>query len=118
MADVHSIEDVKAHVRTYLMVFGALLVLTVLTVAVAYLDLSIWPALIVALLIASVKGGLVAAYFMHLISEEKLIYWILGVTFAFLIAMLVLFISAYHDQDHTPIMGGMMDVIETEQSEQ
>ena len=46
-------------------VFVALLVLTVLTVAVTYVDLgklNIW----VALLIAVVKGGLVAMYFMHL----------------------------------------------------
>ena len=46
-------------------VFGALLVLTVVTVAVRYIDLgqaNIW----LALLIAVVKAGLVAMYFMHL----------------------------------------------------
>jgi cytochrome c oxidase subunit 4 len=46
-------------------VFGALIVLTVLTVAVTYVDLgklNIW----VALAIAAVKGVLVAEIFMHL----------------------------------------------------
>ncbi len=96
-----SVEYVKKHVRVYLIVFGALAVLTVVTVAVGYLQLPIWPALIIALIIASVKGGLVAGYFMHLISERKVIYWILAVTFVFLICMFILFISAYHDQSLT-----------------
>ncbi len=96
-----SIEDVKKHVRVYLTVFGALAVLTVVTVAVGYLRLPIWPALIIALIIATVKGGLVAGYFMHLISEKKVIYWILAVTFVFLLCMFILFVSAYHDQSLT-----------------
>ena len=113
MADTHSVEEVQKHVRTYLIVFGALLVLTVVTVAVAYIDLSIGPALALALFIASIKAGLVAAYFMHLIGEKKLIYWILVMTFVFLIAMFILFVSAYNDQDQIPVSGGMFDVVET-----
>jgi cytochrome c oxidase subunit 4 len=93
-----SMEDVKKHVRVYMTVFGALAVLTVVTVGVAYLHLPIWPALIIALIIATIKGGLVASYFMHLISEKKVIYWVLVVTFVFLICMFLLFISAHHDQ--------------------
>ena len=91
--------DIKKHIRVYLIVFGALAVLTVLTVAVAYLDLSVWPALIVALIIASVKGGLVAGYFMHLVSEKRVIYTVLILTAVGLVAMFALFIAAYHDQD-------------------
>ena len=96
-----SVEEVKKHVRVYLTVFGALAVLTVVTVGVGYLRLPIWPALITALIIATVNGGLVAGYFMHLISEKKVIYWILAGTFVFLICMFILFISAYHDQSLT-----------------
>lgn len=95
----HSIEEVKKHVRVYIMVFAALAVLTVVTVAVAYLDLSIWPALILALLIASVKGSLVGAYFMHLAGEKKIILATLLLTAAFFIAMVVIFVAAYHGQD-------------------
>lgn len=98
MSGTSNVEDVQKHVRVYMMVFGALAVLTIVTVAVAYLDLSIIPALIVALTIATVKASLVAAYFMHLISEKKLIFSFLVLTFVFLLAMFILFISSYHDQ--------------------
>lgn len=96
------VEDVKKHVRVYIAVFGALAVLTVVTVAVAYLDLPIVLALIVALLIATVKGGLVAGYFMHLLSEKKLISSLVVLTLGLLVAMFFLFTVAYFDQDGLP----------------
>ena len=98
MSDTHPIEEVKKHVRVYMAVFGALAALTVVTVIVGYLDLPIAPALAIGLTIAVVKGGLVAAYFMHLISEKKVIYGFLTLTVVFFLSMVVLFISAFHDQ--------------------
>jgi caa(3)-type oxidase subunit IV len=47
-------------------------------------------AVSVAVLIALVKGSLVAGYFMHLISEKKLIYAVLAVTVVFFAALLAL----------------------------
>jgi caa(3)-type oxidase subunit IV len=44
----------------------------------------------VALFIALVKGSLVAGYFMHLISEKKLIYAVLVLTVVFFAALLAL----------------------------
>ena len=82
--------DIDKHVRTYLVVFAALMVLTVVTVAVYYLDLSVPMAITVALIIATVKGSLVACYFMHLISEKKLILWVLLMTAAFFVTLLFL----------------------------
>lgn len=102
MSDTTSAEEIKKHVRVYMIVFAALAVLTIVTVAVAYLHLSIIPALIVALFIAAIKGTLVASYFMHLISEKKVIYLTLIMTAAFLMGLFALTISSYHDQD-----GGM-----------
>ncbi len=99
MSDTAHLEDIRKHVRVYITVFAGLAVLTVVTVAVAFLDLPILPALIVALLIATVKGGLVAGYFMHLVSEKKVIYWVLAITVAFLVFMFILFISAHSDQE-------------------
>ncbi|MGA7304742.1 MAG: cytochrome C oxidase subunit IV family protein [Rhodothermales bacterium] len=93
--------DIKKHVRVYITVFAALAALTVITVAVAYLHLSIVPALIVALFIACVKGGLVAAYFMHLVSEKKVIYAILILTVVFFAAMFIIFPAAHADQAGT-----------------
>lgn len=92
-AEEHA-EDIESQIRVYFLVFGALAVLTVLTVAVAYLDLPIVPAVIVGLTIATVKGGLVAGYFMHLISEKQVVYVLLAFTVFFVVAMLVLMFSS------------------------
>lgn len=98
MSDSMHAVDIKKHVRIYILVFAALAVLTVLTVSIAYLHLSIWPELIVALSIALIKGGLVASYFMHLISEKKVIFSFLVITVVFLLGLFILTISAHHDQ--------------------
>jgi caa(3)-type oxidase subunit IV len=42
------------------------------------------------MLVAIIKGSLVACYFMHLISEKKLIYAVLGLTLAFFVVLLAL----------------------------
>jgi cytochrome c oxidase subunit 4 len=82
--------DIDKHVRAYILVFVALMALTLVTVAVAYLHLSVAAAIGVALFIATVKGGLVACFFMHLISERKLIYSVLILTVVFFFALLLL----------------------------
>lgn len=51
--------------KTYGLILGALLVLTVITVWVAQFDFGAANT-VVALLVASMKGALVALYFMHL----------------------------------------------------
>lgn len=82
-------EHIKREVRIYLLVFGSLAVLTGATVAARYLlDLPMGYAIALALSIAAIKGFLVAGFFMHLLSEKKLIYALLSLTvifFAFLI---------------------------------
>ncbi len=86
----HSVEEVKKHVRVYIVVFAALAALTIITVAVSYLHLPTPKAVAVALFVASIKGTLVAAYFMHLVSEKKIITSILILTAFFLVTLLVL----------------------------
>jgi cytochrome c oxidase subunit IV len=76
-------EHVRAEIRRYLIVFGALAVLTVVTVAIAQLKLPTYMAILLALVVATVKGSLVAAFFMHLLSERKLIYAVLVMTVFF-----------------------------------
>ncbi len=78
---------VKEHVRVYVMVFVALGVLTIVTVAISYLELPTAWAITVAMVVATVKAGLVAGYFMHLISEEKVILWLLILCAAFLFSV-------------------------------
>jgi cytochrome c oxidase subunit IV len=82
--------DIDRHVRVYITVFVALMVLTIITVAISYLHLPVAAAVSVALLVATVKGSLVACYFMHLISEKKLIYAVLLLTIVFFVALLAL----------------------------
>src|SRR3989337_390079 len=90
-ADVgHDPAEIDKHVRVYIIVFVALMALTIVTVAVSYLDLSTPMAIAVALFIATIKGSLVACYFMHLISEKKLIYAVLVLTAVFFVALLAL----------------------------
>jgi cytochrome c oxidase subunit IV len=81
-------ESVRKEVKRYLGVFGALLVLTLLTVAVTRFDMPVVLAVIVALIIAAFKGSLVAAVFMHLSHEKKTIYWILVLTVLFFLFLM------------------------------
>ena len=82
--------DIDKHVRIYITVFVALMVLTIVTVAIAHFHLPMPIAISVALLVATIKGSLVACYFMHLISEKKLIYAVLVLTVVFFAALLAL----------------------------
>lgn len=91
-------EDVKKTVRKYIMVFVALMLLTFVTVAVSTLHLDIVTAVIVALIVASIKGTLVAAYFMHLISERKVIYATLLLTVVFFAFLMFLPVSTFLDR--------------------
>lgn len=75
-------------------VFMALAVLTIVTVAVSYLDVSFIEAFFIAITVATIKGSLVLCYFMHLLTERQAIIWILVTTFiAFLILMFIPLIS-------------------------
>ncbi len=84
----HSVEEISKEVRIYMTVFASLLVLSGVTVGASLLDVSTTVAIIIGLAIASIKGTLVACYFMHLISERKAIYAILALT-AFFFAVLM-----------------------------
>ena len=75
--------SVAKEMRKYWIVFGALSALTIVTVLISYLHLPTWGAVTLALVVATVKGTLVAAVFMHLISERKLIYAVLVITVFF-----------------------------------
>ena len=90
--------DVKKEVARYFLVFGALLILSALTVGVSYIHFGVALAVTIALVIATVKGSLVASYFMHLSHEKKLIYVVLVFTVFFFISMMALILSAYHDK--------------------
>lgn len=83
----HAHGDPKRMVRGYLLIFGALAVLTFLTVWVNSLHVSRPVAISIAAGIAVVKVLLIASFFMHLKFEGK---WIFGVVILALIAVSIL----------------------------
>ena len=100
MSSDHDISSIQDHIRVYHIVFGALAVLTIVTVIASYLEISTSEGIFLALIIASMKASLVAAYFMHLISERNTIIWILLLTVVFFFVMLFLPLISYTDQVH------------------
>jgi cytochrome c oxidase subunit IV len=87
----HDTHDIQKDVKKYLMVFYALLVGTVITVGAYFIHFeSMAITIALAMLIASAKAFLVAGYFMHLISEKKMIYSILAMTVFFVIGLMYL----------------------------
>jgi cytochrome c oxidase subunit IV len=89
MTSDHAV-DIDRHVRIYITVFVTLMALTIITVVVSRFHLPVATAVTVALLVATIKGSLVACYFMHLISEKKLIYAVLMLTVVFFVVLLAL----------------------------
>ena len=84
-----SAEDIRHHVAVYMKVFLALFVLTIVTVAASYLHLdSVAMTVTIALFIASIKGTLVACFFMHLRSEKALIFFCLAMMFLCFLGLL------------------------------
>ena len=87
-------EDIQHHVKVYINVFIALAILTVVTVAVSFLDVSFIEAFFIAITVATIKGSLVLSYFMHLLEEKPAVIWILVTTMVtFLILMFIPLIS-------------------------
>jgi caa(3)-type oxidase subunit IV len=84
---MHSADDVKKSVRQYLTVGALLFMFTAITVAANQVHLAIPAAITVALIIATIKGSMVASVFMHLSAEKR---WIYGALILTLVGFIVL----------------------------
>ncbi|MBM3901393.1 MAG: hypothetical protein FJ379_04760 [Verrucomicrobia bacterium] len=94
--------DAEGHKKIYWAVGTALLVGTVITVLAREWEFnSVALTIAVALFVASIKAFLVCGYFMHLLSEKKVVYLTLATTVAFAIAMVGLIL--WSDKD--PVTG-------------
>jgi cytochrome c oxidase subunit IV len=80
----------EVHVKSYVVVFVALLCLTLVTVGISYLHLTRPVAIALGLTVAAIKSSMVAAVFMHLVSEKKVIYAVLTLTVLFFLLVLLL----------------------------
>lgn len=101
--DAHSTHEIKKHVAVYIKVFVALGVLTAVTVGVSYIHLADFRMAIgLAMLVALVKGTLVAGYFMHLFSERKIIFATLILCAVFFVTLLALPAFTTHENRTVP----------------
>ena len=90
--------EVQKSVRSYITVFVALMVFTVITVVASRFHFAVPIAIAVALIIAAVKGSMVAGVFMHLSHEKRAIYGALLLTIVFFIVLL--FVPLLTNLDH------------------
>ena len=90
-------------IRKYIFIGAALLVFTGITVAANQLHFAVPLAVTVALIIAIMKGSMVAAVFMHLNDEKKWIYGALLLTVAFFIVLMTIPLFTVMDTIGTPI---------------
>ena len=99
---------VKKSIRTYMMIGVALLVFTAITVAANQFHFGVPVAVTVALIIATMKGSMVASVFMHLSHEKKWIYGALILTVVgFLVLMTIpIFTTMDTIGKHVPAIGG------------
>ena len=91
-----------ASVASYLAIFGTLMVMTAITVAVAYVNLGEFNK-VVALGIASFKATLVILYFMHVKYSSRLTKLVVVSGFFFLIIMLGLTMTDYASREWVPV---------------
>ena len=92
----HTAHDM--HLGLYLGVGGFLIVATIITVVLSYVDFgSRSRNIIVALLLATVKVGFVGAIFMHLKGEKKTIWRPLFFTAFFVLGLFLLTLLHWYD---------------------
>jgi cytochrome c oxidase subunit 4 len=95
--------EVKKSVRSYITVFVMLMMFTVITVAASRFHFAVPVAITIALIIATMKGGMVAGVFMHLSHEKRAIYGALLLTLAFFIVLMFVPLATMADHIGTPI---------------
>src|SRR6476620_8948011 len=96
--DEHGAHNVAKHVRKYLLVGATLITFTAITVWLSYVDFGTMKANVaVAMVVATFKAGLVAAIFMHLSNEKRLIYRVLIFTGFFVLGLFFLTYLAWYD---------------------
>ena len=95
--------EIKKSVRSYITVFVALMAFTLITVAAARFHFAVPIAITIALIIAAMKGSMVAAVFMHLSHEKQAIYGALLLTLIGFITVLAVPFLTVNDTIGTPI---------------
>ena len=87
--------DVQAEVRRYLVVSIELVSLTAIAVCIKFLHLSMGLSIFLTLSLSIIQAGLSACYFMHLISEKKVIFMVLIMTLSVFVGFGLFFLGHY-----------------------
>jgi cytochrome c oxidase subunit 4 len=90
--------DFHVPMSTYVLIFVALMVLLVVTVAAAFVDLGA-ANMPVAMLIASIKAALVILYFMHVKYSSRLTKVFVAASFLWLAILFVMTFADYISRD-------------------
>jgi cytochrome c oxidase subunit 4 len=107
-------EAIRKSIRTYLMIGAALYVFTVITVAVNQVHLAVPLAITVALIVATMKGSMVASVFMHLNHEKKWIYGSLVLTVVFFIVLMSVPFLTIHNTTGRPLKNAATSAFQEE----
>jgi cytochrome c oxidase subunit IV len=103
----------KAEAATYLKTLIALLILTGITVGASYIHFGSGAAnVVVALTIATIKGTLVALFFMHLLHDKPVNGLIAGAGFVFL-GLFLMFTLLDFDTRENPLPRNLPGVVVT-----
>lgn len=90
--------DLNGYIRRCALVFVAALCAIGLMICASYLPQVGWPAKVTMILaIAICNAFVVAGFLMHLLSEKKMIYSVLGFTVVFFIGLMGLTLWAMND---------------------
>ncbi len=104
MSDSHGAHHHIVPVPLYITIFLALLVMTGLTVAVAYVDMGA-ANIYVALAIAFVKATLVVLFFMHVKYSSRLVQLAAATGFIWLAFMLAFTLADVWTRNWQPVQG-------------
>ena len=77
--------------RLYMIVWGALLFMTVVEVVLAYIQFATAPMLITLMGLSLIKAGLIIAYFMHLKFEQATLFWAMVPMWVLVMVLLFVF---------------------------
>jgi cytochrome c oxidase subunit 4 len=93
-------------VKTYVSVLAALLILTVLTVAVSFFPLAGEWHIVSGLVIGAIKASLVVVFFMHAIHSPRITWCVIVVSVVFVLILFSLTLADIMTRSMVPFMPG------------
>jgi caa(3)-type oxidase subunit IV len=91
-------EEIQKSIKKYWIIGGILIVATIFTVLLSYVEMPTHGLnILVGLIVAAIKVSLVGLIFMHLKNERSLIYKVLAFTLVFVLALFLLTYWSHED---------------------